>query len=149
MDGESHTSRELLSIKCYEQSTPLDELNPGQCDYGLHLSDAKVAPDGKQVVFSGEGGYEAPTGTLPGSTPFPTQATLEKVYAVDTSGAGLRRVSTAGSGYNPTWSPTGDTVVFTQKVGGTPNLMVSGTAARDGASVLIADASQADWQPIR
>jgi Tol biopolymer transport system component len=53
-------------------------------------------------------------------------------------------------GHSPTWSPNGGVVLFTQKSGTTRNVMrVSGTSTTATATVLIPNASQPDWQPVR
>ena len=148
--------RGVLSIACFEDSVFPPDGSAALCGYGLHLSDPRVGPGGNGILFTGKGGLEKPTtatsrlaGTLPGSTPFPTSSTPEHVYVVDRSGTGLHRVSTATSGINPTWSPKGDQVLFTQRTGTTNNIMrVVGTSASATATLLIRNASQADWQPL-
>ena len=151
MNSGNPWRRMVLEIECSEQSEWPEDGSPSRCNGPgyLHLSDARIGPGGNGVLFSGRGGYEPPTGTLPGSTPLSTTSSLEKVYAIDKSGSGLHRVSTASSGYDATWSPNGGSVLFTQRSGTARNVMkVSGTSATATAQVLIKNASQSDWQPI-
>ena len=143
-DPANRTVRHVVGIACDEEDTPLDPDHPGTCDFGLHLSAGELSPDGNGVVFSGKGGNPA----LPGTSSFP-DGTLEKVYVVDRTGSGLHQVSTASNGHDPTWSPRGTSVLFTQRTGSTNNVMqVRGTSASAVATVLIEDASQAAWQPL-
>ena len=143
-DPANRTVRNVVGIECNEEDTPLDYQHPGTCDFGLHLSAGQVGPGGNGVLFSGKGGNPP----LPGTSSFP-DGTLEKVYAIDKSGSGLHQVSTAANGHDPTWSPNGTFVLFTQKTGSTNNVMrVKGTSASAVATVLIENASQPDWQPV-
>lgn len=151
MDGAS-TRRDIASVLCTEESFLAD---PQRCSYELHLSDGRLGPGGNGILFTGRGGYDqgswvpSAIGTLPGSTPTPSSSTPEMIYAIDRSGTGLHRVSAAAGGVNPTWSPRGDQVLFTQRSGTTNNVMrVIGTSATAKATLLIRNASQADWQPI-
>jgi roadblock/LC7 domain-containing protein len=145
MDGSSAAPREVFGIACSQEEAFPQDGSRAKCSFGLHLSDARVGPGGNGLLFSGKGGNPA----LPGSTNFPTSATLERTYAIGGSGTGLHRVSTAADGHSPTWSPTGDMVLFTRKVSGVNNVMkVSGSSATATARVLLRNASQADWQPI-
>ncbi len=82
-DPANRTVRHVESISCNEEDTPLDYQHPGTCDFGLHLSAAKVGPGGNGVLFSGKGGNPP----LPGTSSFPN-GTLEKVYVIDKSGIG-------------------------------------------------------------
>lgn len=143
-DPAQRSVRSVVAIRCDEEDTPVDG-NPGSCDFGLHLSAGDVGPFGNGVLFSGKGGNPP----LPGTSSFP-EGTLEKVYAVDKSGSGLHRVSTAPNGQDPVWSPNGSYVLFTQQSGSTSNIVrVQGTSAGATPTVLIRNASQADWQPVR
>ena len=148
MDGSNALPRTIVRIGCDEQSEFPEDGSPATCHGSLHLSDARVGPGGNGLLFSGKGGYDGPTGTLPGSTAFPSSS-LEKVYVIERSGTGLHRLSTAASGHSATWSPNVATVVFTQKSGDVSNLMkVSGSSATAPATLLLKNASQADWQPV-
>ena len=145
MDGSNGPPRPVFGISCRQEAAFPQDGSKATCGFGLHLSDARVGPGGNGVLMSGKGGSPA----LPGSTAFPTGSTLEQVYAVDRTGTGLHRVSTAPAGNSPTWSPAGGTVLFSRKLGGVNSIMkVTGTAPTATAGVLIENASQPDWQPV-
>jgi Tol biopolymer transport system component len=145
VDGWNGSPRGIYGISCTQEDAYPEDGSPAKCSYALHLSEARIGPGGNGVLFSGKGGNPP----LPGSSASPTLSTPERIYAIDKSGSGLHQVSTATSGHSPTWSPDGSTVLFTQKSGTGNNLLkVTGTSSTVRATVLIKNASQADWQPV-
>jgi hypothetical protein len=114
------------------------------CDLGDNcidptMSAATYGPKGVRVLFSMSGGY--PDQVIP-----PFYSTVPRIYAIDAPTlANFHQVST-GSGYDPTSSPTGTSVLFTRNAGTTTNIMKSGVDATSKPRVLIKNASQADWQ---
>lgn len=145
MDG-SDSTRMITAIVCEQEARFPRDGSPAKCNDMLHLSDARIGPDGEALMFSGKGGHLP---TLPGSTPLPTSSTPEKVYTVDVTGADRHSVSTATSGHSPTTSPDGRAALFTQRINGVNTIVkASGTSATATASVLIKNAGQADWQPV-
>jgi Tol biopolymer transport system component len=144
----AHSTAWGCSLREYDLSTETfgTRMVNVNCDFeldstcGLNLSIGNYSPNGNQVLFWGKGTQ------LPGSTA--TASGSDRVYAVNRDGTGLKRVSTATSGYNTTWSPNGASVLFTTRSGGVPNVMRSGTTSTSAPSMLIRNAGQADWQPL-
>ncbi len=115
-----------------------EETDPMPCT--ARLGTAAYSPEGDAIVFSGLGNG------LPGSNGSQSQ---DRVYAMDLDGANLHRVSRRASGYNPAWSPNGRFILFTQKSGKTKNIVkVRAGSPGTTPTVLIKNASQADWQPV-
>lgn len=120
----------LLAVWC--------DIDDPTCTSGYgHIGPATFGPRGIKVLFSAAGG-------TPGQ--LPNLSSVDRIYSIDKPGTNLHQVSTATSGYDPTGSPNGTSVLFTKDAGTTTNIMKSGVDATSTATVLIKNAAQADWQ---
>ncbi len=100
-------------------------------DFGFHPA---WSPDGKHIAFTTEEIFD-PSGRQ-------GEATL---YVVDAAGGQPRKV-VAGDAAQPSWSPSGDRIVYWSNPGGQRDLFT--VAANGGERVALTNDAAIDWSPV-
>ncbi len=100
-------------------------------DFGF---DPAWSPDGRSIAFGGEE-VDKPSSRKGDST----------IYVVDVNGGTARKV-VDGDAVQPSWSPSGDRLVYWSNTGGQRDIFT--VAAAGGPRVAVTDDAAIDWSPV-